>query len=296
MIRRRFLQFPLAVAVAASGAGAAGRKPQRLGLIADPQFADCDPAGSRHYRASLAKLEQAVEAFNAADLDAVITLGDFIDRDFTSFAPVMQRYKALRCPHFKVLGNHDFSVADALKSQVLTALGMKQAYSAHSLGGWRLVLLDGTDVSFFRPDQVAAAQAWSERMVGEGRKNAKAYNGGLGSTQFQWLEEQLEQATTTGQRVLLACHYPILPEDPHNLWNDREVIALIDRFPCVAAWFNGHHHRGNYAQRGHCHYVNFKGMVETVEHTAFAIVTLHEDRIEIDGFDTEPDRELAGPS
>jgi hypothetical protein len=173
---------------------------------------------------------------------------------------------------------------------------MENTYASRSLGGWRLILLDGTEVSTFRPEHAEAARTWCRRLADEGRKNARPWNAGIGEAQLAWLEKELAAATAAGQRVLLACHYPILPEDPHNLWNDREMVALIDRFPAVAAWFNGHHHAGNYARRGHCHYVNFKGMVETADHSAYAIATLHPDRIEIEGFDTEPDRRLEGHS
>lgn len=294
MKRRTFLHLPLAGAATAAGIPAA--KPVRLGIIADPQYADKDPGGSRHYRASLGKLERAIEQLNAANPDAVVTLGDFIDVDFASFTPVMQRYRALRAPHHKVLGNHDFSVEPDHKGDVLQALEMDHPYASHTLGGWRLILLDGTEVSRFRPGHAEAAKAWLEKLRDEGRKNARPWNGGIGEAQLKWLEKELETATAAGQRVILACHYPVLPEDPHNLWNDRELVALIDRFPCVAAWFNGHHHSGNYARRKHCHYVNFKGMVETADRSAYAIATLHPDRIEIEGFDTEPDRELDGLS
>jgi 3',5'-cyclic AMP phosphodiesterase CpdA len=295
MKRRSFLQLPLVGAVAAT-TGSPEPRPVRLGIITDPQYADKDPGGTRHYRASLGKLARAVDRLNTAELDAVVTLGDFIDVELSSFAPVLQRYAALTTPHLKVVGNHDFSVADEHKGRVLGTLGMDRSYSSHVFGGWRVVLLDGTEVSLFRPEHAKQARAWQKRLAAEGRRHAKHYNGGLSDAQLAWLESELGAATTAGQRVILACHYPVLPEDPHNLWNDREVVALIDRFPCVAAWFNGHHHSGNYAHRGHCHYVNFKGMVETAKRSAYAIATLHPDRIEIDGFDTEPDRNLKSPS
>ena len=34
-----------------------------FGLIADIQYCDCDPVGTRYYRSSLAKLEEAVRSF-----------------------------------------------------------------------------------------------------------------------------------------------------------------------------------------------------------------------------------------
>lgn len=290
MKRRTFLSLPLVGAVA----GAAENEEQtvRLGVIADPQYADQPTRGSRHYRASLGKLEAAVKNLNQADLDAVITLGDFIDADFASFRPVMERYQALTATHLKVVGNHDFTMPDEDKSKVFKALAMKSPYASQSFGKWRVILLDGTEVSPFRPENAEKARAWRKELAAEGRQNARPYNGGLSGTQLTWLEEELKKAGEEDQRVILACHYPVLPQDPHNLWNDREVVALIDRHPRVAAWFNGHNHSGNYTRRKHCHYLNFKGMVETAKRSAFAIVSLHPDRLVIEGFDTEPDRLL----
>ena len=290
MNRRSFL-FTLPIAGAAAASESA--KPDlTLGVIADPQYADKPTAGSRHYRASLGKLRKCIAELNRHPLDAVVTLGDFIDVDFASFKPVMRIYADLKAPHLKVLGNHDFTVAGDKKGEVLGALGINKGHSSRSFGNHRIVLLDGTEVSPYRPEHADAAREWMARLKKEGRNNGRPYNGGVGEAQFAWLEKELKAASAAGQRVLLCCHYPILPEDGHNLWNDREMLALIERFPCVAAWFNGHNHRGNYATREGCHFVNFKGMVETAEHSAYAIVRSFPDRIEVEGFDTEPDRDL----
>ncbi len=58
--------------------------PERLlfsfGLLGDPQYADVNPAGSRHYRASLGKLKSCIARLNQEDLEFVVTVGDIIDR------------------------------------------------------------------------------------------------------------------------------------------------------------------------------------------------------------------------
>lgn len=291
MTRRSFLSLPL-IGAAAEAAERSDQQVVRLGVIADPQYADQPSRGSRHYRASLGKLEAAIERLNEAKIDAVLTLGDFIDADFASFRPVMKRYQALSAPHLKVVGNHDFTMPEEDKGKVFEVLEMENPYRSHTFGNWRIVLLDGTEVSPFRPENEEKARAWRKKLVAEGRQNARPYNGGLSETQFAWLKEELRIAGGAGQRVILACHYPILPRDPHNLWNDREVVALIDQHPTVAAWFNGHNHSGNYTRHNHCHFLNFKGMVETAKRSAFALVTLHPDRMVVEGFDTEPNRLL----
>jgi len=51
----------------------------------------------------------------------------------------------------------------------------------------------------------------------------------------------------------------------------------------VVAYMNGHNHAGNYGFMAKRHFVTFKGMVDTSE-SAYAIVNVHEDRLEITGF------------
>ncbi|MFL0692164.1 MAG: hypothetical protein ACJLUP_08625 [Agrobacterium tumefaciens] len=59
----------------------------RLGIIADPQYADLDPdrERDRYFRNSLDKLGEAVEHFNSRNLDAVVVLGDLIDRGWENY-------------------------------------------------------------------------------------------------------------------------------------------------------------------------------------------------------------------
>jgi hypothetical protein len=108
-----------------------------------------------------------------------------------------------------------------------------------------------------------------------------------------WLKTELEAANSKGQRVILFNHYPVIPiGDVHNLWNAEELVSLLGKYDNVAAYMNGHNHAGNYGTHAGCHYVNFKGMVETENQTAYGIVRCFSDRLEIEGSGLEPDREL----
>eukprot|EP01043_Picozoa_sp_COSAG02_P080801 COSAG02_NODE_19394_length_884_cov_1.005096_2_plen_90_part_01 len=49
-----------------------------FGLLGDPQYADVNPAGSRHFRASLGKLKACITHLNQEDLEFVVTVGDII--------------------------------------------------------------------------------------------------------------------------------------------------------------------------------------------------------------------------
>lgn len=299
MKRRTFLKITLPVGLTGharyAGAAETDLPVISFGVIADPQYADVKPAGSRHYRESLGKLKAAVTDLNKHDLKFVVTLGDVIDRKYTSFDDILPLYKPLKAPSKFVLGNHDFDMADADKGKVLGRLGMKRGYYSETVGDWQFIYLDGTDVSIYRyaknSAEMASANEMLEKMKQEKRKNAVPWNGALGGEQMKWFAAELDKAKAVKKRVIVFCHYPVFPlGDGHNLWNNTEVIELITKHPNVVAYMNGHNHRGNYAVNKGCHYVNLKGMVETKDKRAFAVVRCYNDRIEVDGYETEPDR------
>lgn len=296
--RRKFLTLGLpALGVASMFGQSTGKALQlRFGVIADPQYVDAPPAGTRHYRASLEKLEASIAKLNQHELDFTVTLGDLIDRDFASFDPVLERYSRLKFPHRIVPGNHEFAVNDADKPRVLERLGLTHGYQSFSHGSWRLLIVDGTEISPYRypstDPRTAEATKMLESLKSQGVSNAKSWNGAVSDAQLRWLEEELTAAKSANQRVIICGHFPLLPStDSHRLWNADAVVQMIDRHPHVAAYLNGHNHKGNYAHSRNCHYVNFKGMVETATDNPFAIVSCYEDHVTIEGFGPEPSRE-----
>ena len=68
---------------------------------------------------------------------------------------------------------------------------------------------------------------------------------------------------------------------------------MLEKHSHVVAYFNGHQHQGGYNLRKGIHYVNVKGMVETAKETAFAVVKVYPDHLEVQGYGSEPKRELA---
>ncbi|MHB8970576.1 MAG: metallophosphoesterase [Pirellulaceae bacterium] len=99
-----------------------------FGVVADAQYCDAEPGGTRYYRASAKKLADCVEAFNQLDLAFIIHLGDLIDRDTHSYEVMVPIYSRLKAPHYHVLGNHDFSVAADKVNEVAALLGMQDRY------------------------------------------------------------------------------------------------------------------------------------------------------------------------
>ncbi|MDF1816531.1 MAG: metallophosphoesterase [Verrucomicrobiales bacterium] len=296
--RRTFLATSGSVAAAGSSGFSAETNPLfSVGLIADAQYVDADPGGIRHYRNSIKKLSAAVKSINEADVDFSIHLGDLIDRDFASFDDILEPLRDLKSSVYQILGNHDFSVAEDKKPEVAAKMGITNPYYAFSKGGVRFIFLDGTEVSTFaQPKGSTIHQQASEMLaeyVAKGRKSAKSWNAAIGPEQMKWLEAQLKEAASSGDKAIISCHYPILPDNSHNLWNDQEVLAVIERFPgVVVAWLNGHNHAGNYGERNGVHFVTIQGMVDTPDSNAFAVMDVLPDRLKIRGSGRVPDREL----
>ncbi|MBA8820417.1 putative phosphodiesterase [Ochrobactrum sp. P6BSIII] len=270
----------------------------RFGVVADPQYAPVVPnlQMNRYYSNSLWKLSEAIEAFNKEDLQFVVTLGDIIDRHWESFNHVLPLYDKLDHDHFFLLGNHDFDVASEYLTSVIRTVGMQDAYYDFTGGGYRFIVLDGNDVSLFAPPkndprrEIAAQRL--EALKAKNAPNAQSWNGSLSDQQFAWLGDTMKKAQAAGEKVIVMGHYPVFPANEHNMWDSERVVELLTGFDNFVAYFNGHNHAGNYGEVNGKHFLNFKGMVDTPAETAYSVVEVHADRIEVRGFGREANRTL----
>lgn len=261
-----------------------------FGALADCQY--CDEEGTkRKYRLSPRKLAEAVEAYNRMDLEFVVHLGDFIDRDFSSFDVVVPIFERLKTRGYHVLGNHDFSVADERKKDVPGRLGLRARYYDFAVAGWRFLVVDGNDVSLYAhpkgSPETEAARRYHRALEG----SPPTWNGAVGADQLRWIRETLRQADANGEKAVLFCHFPVYPRNAHNLWNADEVRTAIEESGNVVAWINGHNHAGHYGRNAGVHYLTLKGMVDT-EQTAYSVVKVYRDRLEVTGRGRQESRTL----
>lgn len=267
-----------------------------IGIVADCQYCHCESTTSRFYRNSPDKLKNAVDSLNMAPLDYAIHLGDFIDRDFSSFDTVGPIWNNLKTKKYQVLGNHDFSVADSLKPLVPHKMNLQQRYYSFVEQNWRFIVLDGNDLSYqgaLTEEKLAQTDSLFSLLSPSNPPNLQTWNGGLSLEQLKWVENQLILARKNNEKVGFYCHFPVLGEDKlHRLWNSPQLLALIDQYPHVKFYFNGHNHKGDYAQRRGVHYLTFKGMVDTEKTSAFAKVRITTDSIFVHGHGREPSRKL----
>ncbi|RYD28969.1 MAG: phosphatase, partial [Verrucomicrobiaceae bacterium] len=249
MNRRNFIGLSAAAVSLGTVRAADEEKPLlHFGLLTDVQYADTDPEGERHFRESLPKLKDAVAWLAKRELPFTLHLGDLIDRDFASFDAVLPLLTGLGHPVRHLLGNHDYTVSDAEKAGVLAKMGLSRDYYSFTHSGVKFVMLDTNEVSTYKHpagtpgDQ--AGEALLAKLVAEKAPSAKPWNGGISPEQLAWLDKELADADAAKQPVIVCGHHPLLPEDTHVVWNREEILTVLDKHPCVRAFFNGHNHAG----------------------------------------------------
>jgi len=268
----------------------------RFGVIADPQYADKDPALGRDYRASLGKLRSAVATFNGEGVEFVVTLGDLIDEGWESFDAALEPYERLRMPRRFVLGNHDFDVPEGLLGAVPGRLGLSERHHDFAFAGVRFVVLDQTEVSLYAHPAGSAARRGAETRFRElsarGAPNAQAWNAGMSEAQLHWLDGRLAAAEAAGEPAVVFGHYPLDPAGAHSAWGAEALADVLRSGRTTELYLSGHDHRGGLYMAGDLPCVTLEGMVETTDETAFAIVEIGPDALGIRGYGRATSRSL----
>ena len=262
--------------------GGAGKPLFSIGAIADAQYADEPDNGQRLYHTTKSKLSAAIDDFNRQPLAFVVHLGDFIDRDWASYDSLLRVAARLKHPWHFVLGNHEFSIDDADKPLIAAKLGMPARYYSFVQHGWMFIVTDGNDLSSYGWPTGSAEYRRSMDVHARLYPDKPLWDGGIGDTQMRWIDARLTDADRRGLKAMLFSHFPLWPENPHNLWNAPAVMALLERHPSAKIWLDGHNHDGNYGVRAGIHYVNLKAMLDTPE-TSYARLDFFADRVVVYG-------------
>ena len=109
--------------------------------------------------------------------------------------------------------------------------------------------------------------------------------------------KQNNKLTDTENRLVVAIlegcfsHIPLDVNDgeKYTLWNRDDIVELLKENSCVKSYIAGHHHVGGYSDAGGIHHIVMKGMVQGPENS-FAVISIYEDRIVVDGYGREDDR------
>ncbi|HUS86965.1 MAG TPA: metallophosphoesterase [Bacteroidales bacterium] len=266
-----------------------------FGLVADIQYSNSGREGSRYYSHSASKLREAINDLNSHNLQFVISLGDLIDHDFSSYDTVMPIIRSSIHPVYYVLGNHEFSVKSSERKKVMDYLEMEKSYYSFVMQNFRFIILDSNDISVYSPDRRKRAEAGRmiKDLIEKEQINAFDYNGGIGDEQKEWFINQLDESVNSNQRVLVFSHHPIFPESLFNLFNYKEMLEIAAKYKNIIAWFCGHRHEGAYANFNLIHLVNSRGMVETPDQNSYAVIELYHNKIWIKGRGREKSMILA---
>ncbi|PRP85016.1 hypothetical protein PROFUN_07304 [Planoprotostelium fungivorum] len=247
-----------------------------------------------YYRDSLPKLED---------------VGDIIDGNLTVEATkrdlesVLERFERVQCPTLHhVIGNHCLQLP---RDYLLSRLKIEKPYHSFLMQeGWRGVILDGSDISLYgwKQDEENYRQAkeYLDTHDLSQYPSASSWNAGIGEVQKQWLRDTLKKAKEDGERCIVFCHYPLLPEaalPTHLLWNGQEIADILGDLNferTVVAYFCGHLHRGGYVLAGNrVHHYTVKGIVECPPgENVGAIVEVHADHLFVRGFGQVEDQRL----
>jgi alkaline phosphatase len=280
--RRAFLRDGSLVLLGAAGwsqgarllAGQDAARPQvRVGLVTDLHYADKAPAGSRHYRETLAKLAEAGRQFEQDKPDLVIELGDLVDAadsvdaERNYLQTVHREFAALPGNKHCVLGNH--CVFTLTKEEFLEGVGQEKSYYSFDQGGVHFVVLDAC----FRGDGVPY-----------GRKNFHWTDANLPAAELEWLEADLKQ---TDKPALVFVHQRLDVGNPYGVKNAAGARRVLEAAGRVLAVFQGHSHKNDHRRIGGIHYCTLVAMVEGsgAESNGYAMLDVFDDgALRLSGF------------
>ena len=243
------------------------------GLLTDIHYADKKPAGTRHYRDSLVKLEHAITKLNTDRPDLVFELGDFVDAASTVkteigyLKHIEKVYAAAKAPRHYVLGNH--CVATLTKDEFFEHTAAKRGYDSFDHNGFHFVILDAC----FRADGVAY-----------GRSNNRWDDTEIPPDQRAWLKGDLAK---TERKTIVFVHQrlDLKPPSPYLIKSAPAVRRILEDSGKVLAVFQGHSHHNDHHEIGGVHYVTIPAIIEgpakptdsKVEPNAFAMLEVFAD-------------------
>ncbi|WP_417385293.1 metallophosphoesterase family protein [Gimesia sp.] len=252
----------------------------RVGLVTDLHYADKPPAGSRHYRETLAKLKEATSEFQSDHPDFVVFQGDLIDsgesleQEKIHLQTVVEAISAIPFPKYYVLGNH--CVDQLKKEEFLQGVGQKESFYSFDQNGCHFVVLD----SCFKSDGTPY-----------GRKNFKWTDANIPAEELAWLQADLAK---TSLPTIVFVHQPLdlKDTDAHAVKNSSAVRQVLENSGKVTAVFQGHSHHNKYSEIKGIHYCTMVAMVEGsgLKNNGYSILDVYEDgSLVLNGFRKQQD-------
>jgi 3',5'-cyclic AMP phosphodiesterase CpdA len=237
----------------------------RVGLVTDMHFADKPAAGTRHYRETLGKLEEARKRFADSSIDTMVELGDFIDAAESVDVELMYLHEIQKSFHtlcddrHHVLGNH--CVDTLTKVEFLRAVGQEKSFYSFDRNETHFVVLDAC----FRSDGTAY-----------GRKNFQWTDANISQEQVRWLKDDLAK---TEHPTIVLVHQRLDRSGNHEIKNSAEVRSCLEASGKVRLVLQGHSHKNDLQDINGIHYCTLAAMVEGsgVDNNGYSILEILED-------------------
>lgn len=249
-----------------------------VGLVTDLHYADKPPSGSRHYRETSDKLEEAADHFGKHKPAFIVELGDFIDAadsvdtELGYLKQINRDFSAICNERHYVLGNH--CVYTLTKQEFLDGVEQKRSYYSFDSGEFHFIVLD----SCFRSD-------------GEpyGRKNFEWTDPNIPATEVEWLKADLQ---ATAKQTVVFAHQRLDVSNHYGVKNAADTRRVLEESGQVLAVFQGHSHKNDHNEIAGIHYCTLVAMVEGsgTENNGYSVMRLAGDgTISIKGFRKQAD-------
>ncbi len=244
-----------------------------IGLVTDIHHADKASSGTRYYRQSLSKLDQALADLKARKVDRIVHMGDLVDShpkpedEERAIREVAQRFQRTGIPYHFILGNHCLEAVDKKRYAELSR--SKGGHEAFNVRGVRFVCLDAC----YRADGVAYD-----------KKNFEWNDAFVPVSQIEWLEKQLTSAP--GPCIVLT-HQLLDGLKDLSVVNHEAVRKPISASGKVCAVLQGHHHQNRLEVIDSVPYTVLRSIVDGPElaNSGYSILTVFEDgSAKLEGF------------
>ncbi len=223
----------------------------KLGIFTDLHYTKHPQKGREFTATAPERVQKAMKAFDEEKVDAVICLGDIVDKgadhaeELSCWQEILTEIKKYPYPFYCVPGNHDYEVM--IGEEFSTVSGMPKYPFFVDVAHSRLIFLDACyRFSGKRYDE--AGMVWTETMIPK--------------DQLCFLEKTLSD---TDRPCYLFLHQNLdkaIDKDYH-IKSERKIRRILKKSHKVKAVFSGHYHAGAYNVIGGIKYITVPSMTDT---------------------------------
>lgn len=245
----------------------------RVGLMTDLHHADKPESGTRFYRETLEKIDEASTEFLVSEIDFAVELGDLIDAADTVetelgyLKTINEKFASISNDRHYVLGNH--CVDMLTKAEFLDGVQQKESYYSFDRGRFHFVVLDACFTKDGAP---------------YGRKNSTWADSNIPPKEIEWLKGDLK---ATRKKTVVFVHQRLDTHSGFGVKNGPEIRGILEDSEKVLAVFQGHSHQNDLTDIGGIHYCTLRAMVEGsgAENNGYSVMAIEPDgTIQLKGF------------